>query len=357
MARNKLTPRRVIAKTTHRNPGTSSALTKPRLSVTEHPATEVFTSEPGVRGEVLRLGVRSVRYPIDATSEHVDADTHVVLLPGNPALIEYYRPLLRNIFHRLPQDVKDRTTIHGLGLPGHDVRELNGTTEYEIKDHVQYCCSYLRSEELSPPLAKSNVIFIGHSYGSYLGLRIIEELGKSVAKRSSLVMLMPALHQMGECAGAVARFLLSDRMSITTWAAWAVTAFMPPVLRDVVVHALGHDTGIAEVTKAVLDGRRRGLYLNICSLARDEVKNILEPSTLPMSRIIAGRSLLLYADNDNWCTSLGRERIEGAFGSELQTEWAGEGVRHAFVLSKFETEKVVRIVAPWISENVRGPAQ
>lgn len=356
MARNKLTPRRVIAKTTHRNLGASAALTKPRLSVTEYPVTEVFMSESGVRGEVLRLGVHPVH---NTTPEKADAPTHthVVLLPGNPGLVEYYRPLLRSIFHRLPQDVKDRATVHGLGLPGHDIRELNGTTEYAIQDHVQYCRSYLQSEEVSPPLEKSNIIFIGHSYGSYLGLRIIEEFGKSVTERSSLVMLMPALHQMGECAGAIARFLLGDRMSTTTWAAWAVTAFAPPVLQDVVVRALGHDTGVADVTRTMLDGRRRGLYLNICSLARDEVKNILEPSMLPLSKIIAGRSLLLYADYDRWCTPLGRERIVEAFGSELQTEWAGEGVRHAFVLCKVETEKVVRTVAPWISEKVRSLAQ
>lgn len=304
---------------------------------------------------MLRLGNR--QFPASPSLGDTSCHTHVVLLPGNPGLIEYYRPLLRSVFHRLPQDVKDKCTFHALGVPGHDVRGLNGTSEFIISDHVQYCRSYLHSDELSPSLSSSNLIFIGHSYGSYLAMRLLEALGKNVADKSSLVMLMPALHQMGRCAGTIARLVVADTWTTTTWAAWAawaVTAFTPPVLRDTVVNALGHDANVADVTKALLDGTRRGLYLNICSLARDEVKNILEPTELAFVRTIARRSLLLYADNDQWCTSLGQQRIQEAFGSELQTEWAGNGVQHAFVLSQVETEKVARNVAPWISERVRG---
>lgn len=351
MARSKLTPRRVIAKPSHRHTSSSLSLAKPTLSLPTHPPTEVFTSDTGVRGEVLRLGHRS--FPVTPPLSDTRSHTHVILLPGNPGVIEYYRPLLRSVFHRLPQDVKDRSTLHALGLPGHDVRVLNGTRQFVIADHVRYCTSYLHSEELSPNLLNSNIIFVGHSYGSFLAMKLLESLGSDIAKRTSFIMLMPALHQMGQCAGALARLLLADTWYTTTWTAWGLSAFAPPVLKDAAVQVLGHDASVVDVTKALLDGTRRGLYLNICSLARDEVNNILEPSELKHAKTIAKRSLFLYADNDQWCTSLGRERIQDAFGDELQTQWAGEGVKHAFVLSKVETEKLARDIAPWISEKVR----
>lgn len=233
------------------------------------------------------------------------------------------------------------------------MRQLNDLSEFVVEDHLRYCRSYLHSDEISPPIAGSRTIFIGHSYGSFLAMRLFEALGKSFIENAAFVMLMPALHQMGACAGAIARGLLSDNWATTTWAAWAVTAFMPPVLRERIVKALGHDKAVSDVTSTMLDGRRRGLYMNICSLARDEVKKILEPEDLKYAKDIGERSLLMHADDDKWCTQLGIDKIQKAFGPKLQSQGAGEGVQHAFVLSRVETDKVARDLAPWISEKIR----
>lgn len=202
-------------------------------------------------------------------------------------------------------------------------------------------------------MSDSRLIFIGHSYGSFLAMQLFSTLGKAAVDKAGFIMLMPALHQMGRCAGLVARAMLNDTWTITTWTAWAVTAFMPPVLKDTIIKALDHDRAVSDVTNTMLDGKRRGLYLNICSLARDEVKNILEPEDLKFAKDIGERALFVHADSDKWCTPLGIEKIQKAFGTNLQSQTAGEGVQHAFVLSQTETEKVARDLAPWISEMIR----
>lgn len=358
MARSKLTPHRRIEKSRKRQVGVSAVLqSQAKLALRDYPPTEVFTSTEGIRGEVLRLGQVSNRSARAGPASNGDASayhTHVLFLPGNPGVIEYYRPFLRMIFNRFPQDVRDRVTVHGLGLPGHDLRALNGTNAYVISDHVSFCRSYLESDDVRPAVKGSKLVIIGHSYGSHLGLRLIQEIGSAMVQRSSAVLLMPAVHYMGRCAGVLSRFLLQDRGWTTTSAAWGLTALLPPIFRDALIDLQGHCSGVADVSKAVIDGRRRGLYLNICSLARDEILSILEPSDLKAAKAVGKRSLFIYADEDKWCPPEAARSIRDAFGENLQTEWAGEGVRHAFVLSTEQTEKIVRIISPWISERVRN---
>lgn len=358
MARSKLTPHRRIEKNRQRQVTISESLqAQARLVLSDYPPTEVFTSTEGVRGEVLRLGKVSnnCRPQSDLPSDEDEAPrhTHVLFLPGNPGVIEYYRPLLRMIYERFPQDVRERVTVHGIGLPGHDLRELNGVNTYVIADHITFCRSYLQSDEMRPALDRSQLVIIGHSYGSYLAVRLIDEMGPGTVRRSSTVLLMPALHYMGQCVGAISRFLLQDRAWTTTSVAWGLTALLPPIVRDTLINLQGHCSGVADISKAIIDGRRRGLYLNICSLARDEILSILEPSTLKAAKAVGSRSLLVHADEDRWCPPAAIDSIRDAFGHKLQTEWAGDGVRHAFVLSTEQTEKVVRILSPWISEKVR----
>lgn len=351
MPRNKVPPRKVISKRVAKGHQTSIEKSYTDITVLSHyPPTEIFTSEHSVRGEVLHIS-RELLHSRDA---HKRRHTHVLFLPGNPGVIEYYRPIIRCIFDRLPHDVTKSVSIHGLGLPGHDVRELNGTRQFKIADHVAHVKKYLGSGHVQPSLTNSNLIIIGHSYGSYLGVRVLEELGEAVIHNSGMVLLMPALWEMGECAGAMTRFMVSDRFGSISWGLWAATAIIPPVLRDVIVRALGHDGSVESVTRSLVDGRRRGLYMNIGRLARDEIICIRDPTRHAWCADIGERSLLVWADADKWCPDEGKAVIGKAFGDRLRVEYAGEGVRHEFVTSRAETDKVARILAAWVTERVRS---
>lgn len=340
MARHRFAPRHIITK----SDALKQISTKVCVVLPERPPTEIFTTSSGVRGEILRLGV------LAGASAAETRHMHVVFLPGNPCVIEYYRPLLRQLYQRLPHGAQQNITAHGLGLPGHDLRELNGVREFVIQDHLEYCLEYLRSELVVPRVEESEVVIMGHSYGCFLGLKVIQRL--KLRERAGYVMVMPALYRMAECAGGLMRFMLRDTWRVTTWGAWAVTALVPPLVRDIVVRGMKHESEVEAVSMRLVDGRRRGLYLNICSLARDEMVQILDPRS-EETKGLGGSSLLVHADGDRWCPPKGMERIREAFGDGLQLKFAGEGVKHTFVLSAEETEKVVKIVATWISELVR----
>lgn len=194
MGRSKLPPRRFINKQKPIKPVRS--FQQPRLTLHDHPPVEIFTSSDGIRGEVLRLGI---------TSQQDESQVnHLFLIPGNPGIVEYYRPLIRQIWRRLPNDLRVLTSIHAVGLPGHDLRELNGTATFGVNHHICFMREYIGSVASHP----NNIIFLGHSYGSFLAARVAS--GMKQDRNYSLGMLMPCMWQMGKCAGNMIR----DRKSV-----------------------------------------------------------------------------------------------------------------------------------------------
>lgn len=315
------------------------------------PPVEVFVSESGVQGEVMRLSFGTNEASSGTDSRKQDLQTHIVFLPGNPGVIEYYRPLIQSLWQRLFIQQQQCHHFHALGLPGHDLRQLNEDKRFIISDHSKYCLSYLRSKIFSPPLSGSKIVFVGHSYGSYLALKIIEELSDEETSNIHLAMLMPCVWEMGRCAGIWTRMILTDVFQISTWTASLLTAMTPPFIRDVFISLVKHDPDMATISRQLVDGNRRALYSNITSLGRDEVSNIHSPQSLRGIKRLSAPSLLVWATNDKWCPPCAKQEILKVFG-ELQVEVkrADVSITHAFVLNRDETDVVVDMILEWLKQ-------
>jgi pimeloyl-ACP methyl ester carboxylesterase len=316
--------------------------------------THVYTSSTGVRAEVLRLAPPHAVGVSAVDSVH----THVVMLPGNPGLIEFYRRYMHEIVQRLPLDVRKATTVHGLGLPGHDVRELNGRNKYLIEDHVAYIRDYLASAQVSPPIVglpeskeTTRIIFMGHSYGSYLAMRVLAEESQ-VASHAHLVMLMPAVVELASCMPVTVRMFTNatvERMMVPFVS--GVSRVLPSAALQRLTAAARFEAGAEAVLARMMDGRRAELYRNCLGLARDEADNIRAPKP----GVLMGegdRAFLYWTDNDAWCTECSVSVIREAFGEGLTVQKAGEAeklkVDHAFCTNSAQTDAVAAAVVGWI---------
>lgn len=346
-----LPPRRTIVKPPLRH-NTAHRQTSHSLILDEvYPPTEVFVSESGVHGEVMRISMSQTTTQIPSKVQ--SGDTHVLLLPGNPGIIEYYRPFLRKLWQKLSPDLQKVCHFHALGLPGHDLRELNGDREFVISDHVGFCRSYLQSKMLLAESEEHNLVMVGHSYGSHLALTVMETLAEEEVCQVSLVMLMPALWEIAYCAGLLTRLALADWRGLLSWLTWMVTNVTPPIMRDALLSSIGHDRESECISRKLVDGRRRSVFENITSLGRDELVNIRNPYHMITSKSIQS-ALLVYVDDDKWCPPQARSIIMDAFSGRIEVKKGGSGVTHAFVLNTFETLRVVDEVAPWLSDRIRS---
>jgi pimeloyl-ACP methyl ester carboxylesterase len=329
--------------------------------------THIFTSPSGAKGEVLRYGQRVEEHsrvqnggrppPWQGRGLEHAQHTHVFFLPGNPGIIEFYRRWVHELGQRLPLDVRESATVHALGLPGHDVRELNGERVFLISDHCDYVESYMQSAHISPPIAESRVIFIGHSYGSYLSLRILNRQ-QSLASRAGFIMLMPAVWEMGACRTREIELLTSNETTgnVLISMANAFAVVLPASVRQAFVSRWGLEAGSETIISRMMDGRRANLYNNILSLARCEVREIHDPRSEPASLLLGpSRSYLYWTDDDIWCDKACVEAIRRAFGN-LTVQHAGKNppVKHAFSIEVVQLEAVARTVASWITDLCRA---
>ena len=356
---------------------TASGMKRLLRSLEAYIPTKVFTSDQKVHGEVLQLNpiqehaksaqasisrAKSVCYTRKSrTARRIDFEntvnnhrhTHIILFPGNPGLIEFYRDLMRIIWEQLPEEVCANSTMHGLGLPGHDVRKLNDDRRFGIADHVQYASSYL--ENVSPPVETSNLVFIGHSYGSYLILRILEA-NPDLRKRAYFMMLMPAIWYLQKCAGSVLTSMLTGvTRSITTKVAEFVTALLarsPRSLRSTMLGLSGNDSHASDVLQSWIENGRRDLYNNITELLSHEVRDIQSPEDHDFVESLGPRSYLYVVENgDKWCPPEALDAIKAAFGARLTTHIeSASTLSHAFVLKDAETELVAEKLSNWITE-------
>lgn len=106
----------------------------------------------------------------------------ILMVPGNPGLVSYYREFLPSIRDALPADLKGQTVVHAIGHLGHTPNATSAerrgfkpnaqpTLEDQVADKVAYLDelaeTYRFSEEGAPKL-----IVLGHSIGAWIGLQV-----------------------------------------------------------------------------------------------------------------------------------------------------------------------------------------
>jgi pimeloyl-ACP methyl ester carboxylesterase len=167
---------------------------------------------------------------------------------------------------RLPFDVRAQTTVHGLGLPGHDLRELNGCATYCIADHVSYIREYLASAQVRPALTgcdlandrhggdPARVVFVGHSYGSYLATRVLAE-EPEVASRAHFVMLMPAMVEMSTCMPTLVRAITHPTVErVLVPLVSGISRLLPVAMRKRLAATARFDSASEMVLGRMMDG-------------------------------------------------------------------------------------------------------
>ena len=320
MVRKKLAPKKHIAKS---KAFKSAALKTPRrVSMTK---LHTYTSPLGVVGEYFRLGAQNCE-------EH----THVVFLPGNPGLVSFYRGVLSRALARCPSDIRSGIAVHALALPGHDARRLNGDKTFVVSDHVSFVRSYIESHiDIS-----KNLIVCGHSYGAFLGLRVLKLLPESLVKSASAFLLMPCVRAMNDCCTLTQKAVIRDPFGLVSRLASVLGRNVPYSL----LARMQWSEFATETLSGLLSNADSSLYSNVTALARDEMLEINMPPSVPALKSECVR--VLWVDNDQWCTDETvkaiTQRYPGCFVEKLN------GVQHAFSLDQVQGESVAKALASWL---------
>ncbi|ORX57291.1 hypothetical protein BCR36DRAFT_367357 [Piromyces finnis] len=129
--------------------------------------------------------------------------TVVIIVPGSPGVINYYRRFMGQIY-----DVWDKQIdIYGIEHMGHTDRKLEGnnvlfSNQQQIESKIAFFDKLKAKPEYSHPNTK--FYLIGHSLGAYMVLRLFEERPNSGITKSFL--LFPAIHEIEKTPRGISTF-------------------------------------------------------------------------------------------------------------------------------------------------------
>ncbi|EGF99132.1 Hypothetical protein MELLADRAFT_112941 [Melampsora larici-populina 98AG31] len=131
----------------------------------------------------------------------------IILIPGNPGLVEFYDEFLNNLYENLSsKNISNQIVC--VGHLGHSLNQSNSDLRYlknfnlfseqdgyaNLKDQIRYHQDFVERIGGLVDLEKTKVVLIGHSVGAHIAAKVLEKHPKIV---HHLYGLFPTLSQIG----------------------------------------------------------------------------------------------------------------------------------------------------------------
>jgi len=235
-------------------------------------------------------------YRLESCSPKSFSNLKIIVIPGNPGLIEFYRSFIDTLHKKLDQKV----TIVGIGHAGHGAVGKNGKTVFSLQNQIQHKIEFLES---FPP--ETEFIILGHSIGAYIALKAMKRSPN--LKVRQVVNLFPTIRHLWDGLTPFKKFIILPgvRNSLSCLAHYAPTSLMKHVSK------LGVNV-VEEVIYAASKYLDYHVCMNVLSMAYDESLEVLEVDE-EIHTIInehLPKMIFLYGPNDKYANKVFYEDIK-----------------------------------------------
>lgn len=260
----------------------------------------------------------------------------ILLLSGNPGLIQLYRPFCGRLVALGQGAWSVVAAAHAGHAPGH-LHPVGPESWFTLADQLAHHQALLQT---MPGAGRVHVV--GHSIGAWLGLHLYDALPP--ARRGRLVMLMPTVEGMAQTPNGrrLAPLLTPAGQRGAVGLLTALRALPLAARRRLVARLYLGDTPApdrAALTEGLL-GLDGPALVQVLRLAREELQTVVEPPRALLTAHAAHLSVALAA-GDGW------NLPDAAACFPAASVWqAPAGTRHAFLFGP-----QVEGVATWVAEQ------
>ncbi|XP_065828879.1 lipid droplet-associated hydrolase-like [Oscarella lobularis] len=290
---------------------------------------------------------------------------NVVIVPGNPGILDFYRPFVNALFF---DEFNQKANVYAIGHlhqtaeivthasvdPASIRRRFGGSTYDELNPLEKE--TLLKVTFIETQLdSKSKLILIGHSVGAYLVLQTLRHI--DIDRVTNVILLFPTVERMLESPNGQRQHVFFKKhawlpigfakfMSLLpnfvrrqlcqfymSWCKWVPNDDLEHMVDGVMV--MGHGT---EMTERIL------------TLAHCEMNVIVKLSSEMIQTIsrLADRIVFFYAVSDGWVPNDCPEKMAERFPS-CHVERASKEIDHDFCLTK--SREVAKRVADFVGKN------
>ena len=265
----------------------------------------------------------------------------LIIIPGNPGVIEYYHNFMKSI-HSALKDYHIFTIQH-LGHSFHDDDSF-----YTLEDQVNHKIAFFDHIKDEYPTS-GKIVLIGHSIGAYMAVKVLSQRSQVF----KVIQLFPALENLAETEAGrslmpIFHPITRNIVSLSASAISTLFFLFPSSTTRFIGYISNQPIEYANITATNLVNFKT---VNSCLyLAADEMKVVLDlDDDLTKSFTNSGEKHIIYCGKgDRWCPTSSIMALEARF-ADLKVYHCDEGVKHAFIIE--HSELMAFKVVDWI-ENL-----
>ncbi|KAJ3156834.1 hypothetical protein HDU86_003600 [Geranomyces michiganensis] len=266
----------------------------------------------------------------------------VVMIPGNPGLIQYYESFLQKLHEEC-----DGLDIVGAQHLGHSFAVATRKT-FSISDQIAHKLSLI--EEVEKQWGRTTpIVLIGHSFGCYVNVQIMK--ARPDANVVKIVQLFPTLHSMA----------ITPQGKIISWAALPLVREIPalmisflrvllptaPLFRSLVARFTTNQSS-RDLDVTINNLLHFRTVRNTLYLAHDEMRTITTWRPEDLKHII-GRCTFYYGTTDHWVPLHHAAMMTETF-PEADVHVCRDDLPHAFVMGYADVMAIK--AAQWINPAI-----
>ncbi|RWS02675.1 lipid droplet-associated hydrolase-like isoform X1 [Dinothrombium tinctorium] len=313
---------------------------------------ECFVEVDAVPTHVIQFGLnnRITKHAVNIRSELSSHKYVIVMIPGNPGIIEYYKFFLACIYSLL------KIPIIGISFAGHvnlpsNLAHSSSSDYFSLNGQILHKLLFI--ETYIPKNVK--IILIGHSIGAYMILLLLKTLdNRRAAVRN--ILLFPVIEKLTE----LRRTKIMTLMFTVFYYPLLFLTFLLSLLRlswkeAIIRFALERCMHLHRYSEDIISGTVNLVHVsvvkNVIALFQNEAKQVTELD----SRIIESHldSLtFLYGDIDHWCPLSYYEYMKQRFPN-ADVNLAFKGINHAFVIDKISANFVATTIYDKLKNYLR----
>ncbi|KAL6073325.1 hypothetical protein QOT17_004982 [Balamuthia mandrillaris] len=264
------------------------------------------------------------RFDVDDYEDDDDGILTLVLLPGNPGVIDFYVDFLE----ALHQHCDGRFPIYGVSHAGHSSSgDLNNGAVYSLQEQIQHKIHFLDGLR-----GKRRLVLMGHSLGAYICLQVAKR--RPDFRVEQVLSLFPAIHDLYQ--GLPPPIKLFMRPGFRQLIGWLLHYIPLSIKRRLLAWKPNFSSSIQALVSDKL--LRYHVIQNILYLAYRESHEItqLDEGLLSHPDHPFPPTLhFLYGRNDRYTPHPAYHNMKQLM-SEDYVHMAEEGIEHAFVLEHSE---------------------
>ncbi|CAG7709984.1 unnamed protein product [Allacma fusca] len=279
----------------------------------------------------------------------------ILVVPGNPGLIEYYRDFMSELYLLLRNHFPSKKiSVLGISHGGHQIEGIEAPFP-SVSENPQLYDLYgqikAKEELIRSLLETTKIILIGHSIGCKMLLEVLKTLPEELQARVvKSYMLFPTVERMRETPNG------RRLWSILPYYPYGAYLFLPFFLlpgfiqRFLLYLYFFVRSPPPCISNATLQLFNKDVYLRILFLAKTELTFVNELDVDTLKRFCK-KIYFYFGTTDGWCPV---SYVHGMVDRipELQYEICSRGFEHAFVIKN--SKEMAGVLFPKIKDDIDG---